>query len=215
MIARPRAVCVFCLVLSTAHAPRLVLLAPPEARLTKLSLLLSHSGPGLQGGGACGDEGNCLQPGVHGDYFLRRARRVGEKEPHNISRRDSDHLIFPPGKDDPLILHRRDGNFLALSLERNEFQHRTLVIRIKAEPGDQSFQKLIVRVPVEDVVVSLVRGCQRTFVLSRRGCEGVDEMYCYTEDQTARNKWVDIFRRHGLAVYERRQTDSVKHDGDA
>ena len=94
-------------------------------------------------------------------------------------------------------------------------QRGTLAIRIKAEPGDQSFKKVMARVLVGDVVVSLVRGCQRTFVLSSRGSNGVDEVYCYTEDQTARNKWVDIFRRHGLAVYERRQTDSVKHDGDA
>ena len=84
-------------------------------------------------------------------------------------------------------------------------QQGTLTIRIKAEPGDQSFKKVMARVLVGDVVVSLVRGCQRTFVLSSRGSNGVDEVYCYTEDQTARNKWVGIFRRHGLAVYERHE----------
>jgi hypothetical protein len=83
--------------------------------------------------------------------------------------------------------------------------HGMLTISVEAIPGDRAFTRVAVRLAVEEVAVSILPGHHRLFTLSSQLGDRTDEVYCYAEDQRARNKWIAVFRRLGLAIYTRRQ----------
>ena len=83
-------------------------------------------------------------------------------------------------------------------------QHGMLKIRARTDTrGEEGFANEVVRMPMESVVISVLPGCVSMFALSSKDGNGTDEVYCYARDQTARNKWIAIFRRQGVAVYMR------------
>ena len=87
--------------------------------------------------------------------------------------------------------------------------HGMLTISVEATPGDSAFTNEAARMPVEGVAVSILPGHPRLFTLSSQFGDGADEVYCYAQDQRARNKWIAVFRRLGLAIYTRRQDGSL------
>jgi hypothetical protein len=83
-------------------------------------------------------------------------------------------------------------------------QHGMLKIRARTDTrGEEGFANEVVRMPMESVVISVLPGCVSMFALSSKDGNGTEEVYCYARDQTARNKWIAIFRRQGVAVYMR------------
>ena len=85
-------------------------------------------------------------------------------------------------------------------------QHGMLKIRARTDTrGEEGFANEVVRMPMESVVISVLPGCVSMFALSSKDGNGTDEVYCYARDQTARNKWIAIFRRQGVALYMRRR----------
>ena len=75
-------------------------------------------------------------------------------------------------------------------------QHGMLKIRARTDTrGEEGFANEVVRMPMESVVISVLPGCVSMFALSSKDGNGTEEVYCHARDQTARNKWIAIFRR--------------------
>ena len=79
----------------------------------------------------------------------------------------------------------------------------TLWGRTGAEGKD--FPKELLRISSPHFTVSVVPGHHNMFVLSGQDGDRTEEVYCYTADQIARNKWIAVFRRQGVAIYRRCQ----------
>ncbi|MGB1607565.1 MAG: hypothetical protein ACPIOQ_83330, partial [Promethearchaeia archaeon] len=71
--------------------------------------------------------------------------------------------------------------------------HGMLTISVEATPGDRAFTRVAVRLAVEEVAVSILPGHHRLFTLSSQLGDRTDEVYCYAQDQRARNKWIARF----------------------
>ena len=81
--------------------------------------------------------------------------------------------------------------------------HNTLTIHIQSLPGG-AFDKRMASIPVDSLIVTLHPG---QFEMLSLSCTAEDsgnlggDILCYCKDQTARNKWVHVFRRvEGVVV---------------
>ena len=68
---------------------------------------------------------------------------------------------------------------------------------------DKAFPQELLRISSPHFIVSVVPGHHNVFILSSQDGDRTEEVYCYTADQTARNKWIAVFRRQGVAIYAR------------
>ena len=79
----------------------------------------------------------------------------------------------------------------------------TLWRRTGADAKD--FQEELLRISSPHFIVSVSPEHHNVFILSSQDGDRTEEVYCYTADQTARNKWIAVFRRQGVAIYATRQ----------
>ena len=78
----------------------------------------------------------------------------------------------------------------------------TLWRRTGADAKD--FQEELLRISSPHFIISVSPEHHNVFILSSQDGDRTEEVYCYTADQTARNKWIAVFRRQGVAIYESR-----------
>jgi len=107
---------------------------------------------------------------------------------------DKDMQTWPP--------HREARGFMSLRLDPASARsaealvsvlHNVLTVHIQSSPGG-AFDTTMASIPVEHLVVTLRPGQFELLVLS---CltDDAGEIFCFCQDQTARNKWVYVFRR--------------------
>ena len=71
-------------------------------------------------------------------------------------------------------------------------------------------QKCLAQVPLHDLAVGLRRGRSSMLTLATvHGEKMFDEIYCFADDPVKRNRWVAIFRRMGVPIFD------VSADGHA
>jgi len=98
--------------------------------------------------------------------------------------------------------HREARGFMSLRLDPASSRsaealvsvlHNALTIYIQSSPGG-AFDTTMASIPVDHLVVTLRPGQFELLVLS---CltDDAGEIFCFCSDQTARNKWVYVFRR--------------------
>ena len=78
----------------------------------------------------------------------------------------------------------------------------TIGIKQKAAAGDTT-EEVAAEVPLEVLAVGLQRG--RTNMLTLATVyknEMFDEIYCFCNDATRRNRWIAVFRQMGVAIYD-------------
>ena len=79
---------------------------------------------------------------------------------------------------------------------------------------DKAFPQELLRISSPHFTVSVVPGHHNMFVLSGQDGDRTEEVYCYTADQIARNKWIAVFRRQGVAIYRRRENGRLSRELD-
>ena len=69
--------------------------------------------------------------------------------------------------------------------------------------GGGSSTTVLTQVPVEELAVGLRRGRENMFTIAtfHRG-RMYDEIYCFADDQVKRNKWIAVFRRMGVSIFD-------------
>ena len=79
-------------------------------------------------------------------------------------------------------------------------QHGVLTLSVAERDGSTV---VVAEVPVEDLAVGLQRGRADMFTIATLH-EGkmYDEIYCFADDQVKRNKWIAVFRRIGVPVFD-------------
>ena len=85
------------------------------------------------------------------------------------------------------------GGVLSLSVES---------VATPASRGASS-TTVLTQVPVEELAVGLQRGRENMFTIAtlHRG-RMYDEIYCFADDQVKRNKWIAVFRRMGVSIFD-------------
>ena len=80
----------------------------------------------------------------------------------------------------------------------------TMNIEEPAAAGAKT-EVVVAEVPVEALAVCLLRGRADMFKLATV-CESemIDEIYCFCDDPTRRNRWIAVFRRMGVPVFDLR-----------
>ena len=81
----------------------------------------------------------------------------------------------------------------------------TLDIEQRAAAGEE-IEKMVAELPVEALAVGLQRGRANMLTLATVGDKGemFDEIYCFCDNPVRRNKWIAVFRRMGVAVFDLR-----------
>ena len=79
-------------------------------------------------------------------------------------------------------------------------QHGMLTLSVAEHDGSTV---VVAEVPVEDLAGGLQRGRADMFTIATLH-EGkmYDEIYCFADDQVKRNKWIAVFRRMGVAIFD-------------
>ena len=63
--------------------------------------------------------------------------------------------------------------------------------------------KVVAQVPARDLAVGLQRGRTNMFIVATRHQDRIyDEICCFADDQPKRNKWIAVFRRLGVDIYD-------------
>ena len=85
-------------------------------------------------------------------------------------------------------------------------QHGVLTLSVAERDGSTV---VVAEVPVEDLAVGLQRGRADMFTMATLQ-EGkmYDEIYCFADDQVKRNKWIAVFRRMGVAIFDLQQGEA-------
>jgi hypothetical protein len=80
----------------------------------------------------------------------------------------------------------------------------TLGIEQRAAAGEEAEEE-VAELPVEALAVGLQRGRAHMLTLATiYKNEMFDEIYCFCDDPVRRNKWIAVFRRMGVAIYDLR-----------
>ena len=81
----------------------------------------------------------------------------------------------------------------------------SLSVECVATPASRgaSSTTVLTQVPVEELAVGLQRGRENMFTIAtlHRG-RMYDEIYCFADDQVKRNKWIAVFRRMGVSIFD-------------
>ncbi len=69
--------------------------------------------------------------------------------------------------------------------------------------GASSKTTVLTQVPVKELAVGMQRGRENMFTIAtlHRG-RMYDEIYCFADDQVKRNKWIAVFRRMGVTLFD-------------
>ena len=69
---------------------------------------------------------------------------------------------------------------------------------------------VVAEAPVEELEVCLHRGRTDMFTLATvYKNEKFDEIYCFCDDAARRDRWIAVFRRMGVAVFDPRERNSA------
>ena len=80
----------------------------------------------------------------------------------------------------------------------------TLGIKQRAAAGEEA-EKVVAEVPLEVLAVGLQRGRANMLTMATLyRNEMFDEIYCFCDDPIRRNKWIHVFRRMGVAIFDMR-----------
>jgi len=154
------------------------------------------------------------RPGTHASARTELCKHIvcsADTEEDHLAASGSEHLRPQPGAGHRLSWppHQEAWGIVSLRLgltsDRSvdalvSVYRNTLTIHIQSLPGG-AFDKRMASIPVEHLVVAL-RPCQfKLMALSCLTDDDVEEIFCFCKDQTARNKWVYVFRRiNGVRV---------------
>ena len=115
----------------------------------------------------------------------------------------------------PWPAHREASGFVDLGAHlgdeerrlaaRCHVQHGVLTLWSRTGADDNALPQELLRISSPYFKVLVVPGHYNVFVLFGQDGDRTEEVYCYTADQTARNKWIAVFRRQGVAIYWRRE----------
>ena len=85
-------------------------------------------------------------------------------------------------------------------------QHGVLTLSVAERDGSTV---VVAEVPVKHLSVGLQRGRADMFTMATLQ-EGkmYDEIYCFADDQVKRNKWIAVFRRMGVAIFDLQQGEA-------
>jgi hypothetical protein len=62
---------------------------------------------------------------------------------------------------------------------------------------------VVAEVPVVELAIGLQRGRESMFMLATLHKGKIyDEIYCFADDQVKRNKWIAVFRRIGVRIFD-------------
>ena len=114
---------------------------------------------------------------------------------------------WPPQKEvRGLVALRLDPEVQASSTAQLRVHEGVLTVG-KPKPGanelDPAVSQTIImaRVPVDELVVTLFQRRPKMFCLSSR-CQSLsDKIYCFTDTEEKRNKWVAVFRRMDVRIF--------------
>jgi hypothetical protein len=82
-------------------------------------------------------------------------------------------------------------------------QHGVLTLSVAERDGNTV---VVAEVPVEDLAVGLQRGRADMFTIATLHKGKIyDEIYCFADNQVKRNKWIAVFRRMGVAIFDLQQ----------
>jgi hypothetical protein len=80
----------------------------------------------------------------------------------------------------------------------------TLGIEQRSAAGERT-EEVVAEVPTEVLAVGLRRGRANMLTLATVHKNKLfDEIYCFCDDSTSRNKWIAVFRRMGVLVFDLR-----------
>ena len=80
----------------------------------------------------------------------------------------------------------------------------TLGTKQRAAAGEET-EKVVAEVPVEVLAVGLQRGRANMLTLATLyRNEMFDEIYCFCDNPIRRNRWIHVFRRMGVAIFDMR-----------
>ena len=80
----------------------------------------------------------------------------------------------------------------------------TLGIEQRSAAGERT-EEVVAEVPLEVLAVGLRRGRANMLTLATvHKNKWFDEIYCFCDDATRRNKWVAVFRRMGVSIFDLR-----------
>ena len=113
----------------------------------------------------------------------------------------------------PWPAHREASGFVDLGAHlgdeerrlaaRCHVQHGVLTLWSRTGADDNALPQELLRISSPYFKVLVVPGHYNVFVLFGQDGDRTEEVYCYTADQIARNKWIAVFRRQGVAIYRR------------
>jgi hypothetical protein len=116
--------------------------------------------------------------------------------------------------------YREARGFLRLSagkLEKNNsilslcsIRNGTLTLSVKPGTGDGTVDTIVAQTSLDELIVSIFPGRFDMFRICRQG-EEREEIYCFAMDQTARNKWIAVFRRMRIAIHAPRPAQSIEN----
>ena len=149
-------------------------------------------------------------PDVYVDMYL--------DPPANYAATSCSTIAMPataPANARPWPAHREACGYVELGVHlgggarrlaaRCHVQRGEITLWRRTSADDKAFPQELLRSSSPHFVVSVVPGHHNVFILSSQDGDRTEEVYCYTADQTARNKWIAVFRRQGVAIYRRCQ----------
>lgn len=139
---------------------------------------------------------------------------------------NSDKSASTNSSSPPLIirswpLHREARGLLRLSASTRDesrsvmalcsIQHGTLTLSIQSSTG-AGFDTVMAKISVDRLMVSVFHG---RFNMLHVCCQGeeCEDIYCFATDQTARNKWIAVFRRMNVFI-QTPASPRIHTDGD-
>jgi hypothetical protein len=95
----------------------------------------------------------------------------------------------------------------ALCIVRNKVLMLVLKTAPKAFSESENDEKVLARIPISDLEVTLSPGKPNLFQVKTKGHD--DVVFCFAKDQTDRNKWIAVFRRMEVGIFA--ELDGHRH----
>jgi hypothetical protein len=151
------------------------------------------------------------------------AKRIRSSPDPNSERRDSHSYVIGAGSVKHLTSHRtwpaqREARgLLTIKASPNHgkslrtecsLQHGLLMLSIaqalrESSSGESSGSVVVATIPVEELAVGLQRGRTDMFIIATRYRNKLyDDIACFADDQEKRNKWIAVFRRMGVPIFD-------------
>ena len=74
---------------------------------------------------------------------------------------------------------------------------------LRESSGESSGTVVVASIPAEELAVGLQRGRTDMFIIATRYRNKLyDDIACFADDQGKRNKWIAVFRRMGVPIFD-------------